>query len=166
MRDNTAFRTWLFAFVATTIMVVMCIAYVDRPVAVFFDRHLRHTVAWDWLNRALAPLDLAVVMALLFLLGCDLGCVRALASFMDSNAPALLLGRDVGNRSRHHLQAHFRSRLARSGVHSEPPLRVSPPARRSALGIVPLRNGGDLRCDRIGSLDRDAALASYRCGDR
>jgi len=70
MRDNTAFRTWLFAFVATTIMVVMCIAYVDRPVAVFFDRHLRHTVAWDWLNRALAPLDLAVVMALLFLLGC------------------------------------------------------------------------------------------------
>jgi membrane-associated phospholipid phosphatase len=70
MSDNAAFRTWLFAFAVTVIVVVICIAYVDRPVATFFDGHLRHTAAWVWLARALAPLDVAVVMALLFLLAC------------------------------------------------------------------------------------------------
>jgi membrane-associated phospholipid phosphatase len=70
MSDDTAFRTWLFALVATTVLVMLCIANVDRPVALFVDRHLRHTVAWVCLSRALAPLDLVVVTALLFLLGC------------------------------------------------------------------------------------------------
>jgi membrane-associated phospholipid phosphatase len=70
MSDNIAFRTWVLAFAATTIAVVVCIAYVDRPVALFFDAHFRYTTAWDWLNRALAPLDLVVLLALLFLLGC------------------------------------------------------------------------------------------------
>jgi len=70
MSDNIAFRNWLFAFAATAIAVVVCIAYVDRPVAEFFDGHLRHTATRVWLDRALAPLGLAVVMALLFLFGC------------------------------------------------------------------------------------------------
>jgi membrane-associated phospholipid phosphatase len=70
MNDNAALRKWLFAFAATAIAVAVCIAYVDRPVAEFFNGHLRHTTAWVWLDRALAPLDLAVVMALLFLFGC------------------------------------------------------------------------------------------------
>ena len=70
MSDDAAFQTWLFAFGATTVVVVVCIAYVDRPVALFFDGHLRRTAAWVWLSRALAPLDLVVIMALLFLLGC------------------------------------------------------------------------------------------------
>ena len=70
MRNNIAFRNWLLAFAATAIAVVGCIAYIDRRVAEFFDGHLRHTTTWVWLDRALAPLDLAVVTALLFLLGC------------------------------------------------------------------------------------------------
>lgn len=68
MSHDAAFRTWLFAFGATTVAVVVCIAYVDRPVALFFDGHLRHTAAWVWLSRALAPLDLVIITALLFLL--------------------------------------------------------------------------------------------------
>lgn len=70
MSDNIVFRNWLFAFAATAIAVVACIAYVDRPVAEFFDGHLRHTTTWVWLDRALAPLDLVVVTAFLFLFGC------------------------------------------------------------------------------------------------
>ena len=70
MSGNIAFRNWLFALAAMAVAVVACIAYIDRPVAEFFDRHLRHTPAWVWLDRALAPLDLVVVTALLFLLGC------------------------------------------------------------------------------------------------
>lgn len=70
MSDNAAFRIWLFSFAATTIAVVLCIAYVDRPVAIFFGAHITHTAAWIWFSRALAPLDLVVVMALMFLLGC------------------------------------------------------------------------------------------------
>jgi membrane-associated phospholipid phosphatase len=69
MRDNVALRIWSFAFAATAIAVVVCIAYIDRPVAEFFDTHLRHTTTWVWLDRALAPLDIVVVAALLFLFG-------------------------------------------------------------------------------------------------
>jgi hypothetical protein len=36
MTDNAAFRTWLYAFAATVVAVVLCIAYVDRSVARFF----------------------------------------------------------------------------------------------------------------------------------
>jgi membrane-associated phospholipid phosphatase len=86
MSDNAAFRTWLFAFAAATIVVVICIAYVDRPVATFFDAHLRHAAAWVWLSRALAPLDFVVMMALLFLLGCGIWVVsgRPLSSWTQT----------------------------------------------------------------------------------
>jgi membrane-associated phospholipid phosphatase len=70
MVNRTAFRNWLFAFAATVVAVVVCVAYVDRFVAEFLERHFRHTLAWGWLSRALAPLDVVVVVALLFLLGC------------------------------------------------------------------------------------------------
>jgi len=70
MSEKIAFRIWLLAFVATAVAVVVCIAYVDRPVAQFFDAHLRRTTAWVWLDRALAPLDFFVLLALLFLLSC------------------------------------------------------------------------------------------------
>jgi len=70
MSGNIAFKNWLFAFAATEISVVASIAYIDRPVAEFFEGHLRHTPAWVWIDRALAPLDLVVVAALLFLFAC------------------------------------------------------------------------------------------------
>jgi membrane-associated phospholipid phosphatase len=50
--------------------VVVCVAYVDRPVALFVDGRLRRTEVWLWLSRALGPLDLVVILALAFLLGC------------------------------------------------------------------------------------------------
>src|SRR5580700_3545994 len=84
---------------------------------------------------------------------------------MDANAAALLLGWNVGSSSRHHLQTHPWSRWARSGVYSEPSLRLSSAARRAALGIVPLGDSGGLRRNCLGSLDRSAAFASDRCGD-
>jgi membrane-associated phospholipid phosphatase len=63
-------------------MVGVCIAYVDRPAAEFFETHLRHTAAWVWMARALAPLDLTVAIALLFVLGCVIragsGCLLPL----------------------------------------------------------------------------------------
>ncbi len=72
MRNRTELRNWFLAFAATAIMVVVCIAYVDRPAAEFFDAHLRHTAAWTWIDRALAPLDLTVAIALLFVFGCGI----------------------------------------------------------------------------------------------
>ena len=72
MNSKAALRNWFLAFAATSIMVVVCIAYVDRPAADFFDAHLRHTAAWTWIIRALAPLDLTVAIALLFVIGCGI----------------------------------------------------------------------------------------------
>jgi membrane-associated phospholipid phosphatase len=68
MNDNTSFRNWLLTFAVTVIVVLVCMAYVDRPGAEFFDAHVRHTASWVWLDRSLRPLDAAVVLALLFLL--------------------------------------------------------------------------------------------------
>jgi membrane-associated phospholipid phosphatase len=70
MSDNATFRNWLFALAVTTIAVVLCIVYVDRPVAEFCDAHVRRTSAWIWLGRGLAPFNFIVVIALLFLLAC------------------------------------------------------------------------------------------------
>jgi len=70
MSDNAAFRNWLIAFAATLLAIAACIAFVDRPVAEFFNAHFRHTTAWVWLDRSLDPLNLVVLMALLFLFGC------------------------------------------------------------------------------------------------
>ena len=79
MNRNAALRNWLFAFASTAILVAACIAYVDRPVAEFFDVHLRRTTAWVWIDRALAPLDLVVVIAVLLAFGCGIwarsGCL-------------------------------------------------------------------------------------------
>jgi membrane-associated phospholipid phosphatase len=72
MRNRTDIRNWFLAFAATAIMVVLCIAYVDRPAAEFSDLYLRHTAAWTWIDRALAPLDLTVAVALLFVFGCGI----------------------------------------------------------------------------------------------
>jgi membrane-associated phospholipid phosphatase len=70
MSGKALLRNWCLTFAATAIMVGVCIAYVDRPAAEFFDAHLRPTTAWVWMARALAPLDLTVAIALLFVLAC------------------------------------------------------------------------------------------------
>jgi membrane-associated phospholipid phosphatase len=67
---NNALRRWLLTFAAMVVLVLLCMAYVDRPMAEFLERHVRHTEARIWVRRALAPFDLFVVAALFFLLGC------------------------------------------------------------------------------------------------
>jgi len=72
MTNQTAFRRWLFALALCAIAVVLCAVYLDRPIALFFEARFRHTDLWVWLNHALAPLDLVVIIALFFLLACGI----------------------------------------------------------------------------------------------
>jgi membrane-associated phospholipid phosphatase len=67
---NRIFRIWLGGLGATTFAVVVCIAYIDRPVAEVLDRQFRHTQGWIWLDLALRPLAAAVLLSLLFLFAC------------------------------------------------------------------------------------------------
>jgi membrane-associated phospholipid phosphatase len=70
MTREAAFRYWLLAFALCVSTVAICIAYVDRPLALFFDASVRHSELWMWLNRALAPFDLVVGAALICFLAC------------------------------------------------------------------------------------------------
>ncbi len=70
MKASHAFRNWLIAGAVTVIATLVCVAYIDRPLAEFFDLHVRHTVVWNGLYAALFPLGLVPVVAMLFLFGC------------------------------------------------------------------------------------------------
>jgi membrane-associated phospholipid phosphatase len=70
MNANHAFRNWLLAAAATVIATPVCVAYLDRPLAEYFDLHVRHTDFWNGLYSALFPLGLVPVAAMLFLFGC------------------------------------------------------------------------------------------------
>jgi len=72
MNHNLALRNWLLAFAATAIVVEVCFVFIDRPVAEFMEQHVRHTVTWIWITRALAPVASVVLLALVFILGCGL----------------------------------------------------------------------------------------------
>jgi membrane-associated phospholipid phosphatase len=67
---NRVFRNWLIAAAATVILTLVCVAYLDRPLAQFFDLHLRHTPVWNGLYAALFPLGLVPVAAMLCLFAC------------------------------------------------------------------------------------------------
>jgi membrane-associated phospholipid phosphatase len=66
------FRRWLLTLALCVSAVLLCVSYVDRPAAEFFNAHVRHTNLWRWLDHSLAPFVLVPVVALLFLL--TLGC--------------------------------------------------------------------------------------------
>jgi len=70
MGHGNAFRAWLLAFAATVVAVGVCMAYVDRPVASFFESHFRQSALWNGIDLALSPIALVVVAALFFLLAC------------------------------------------------------------------------------------------------
>jgi membrane-associated phospholipid phosphatase len=68
---------WLIAFAICVTLILICVVYVDRPSAEFFERHFRHTQGWVWLNRAFMPLNGVVVLAFCFVLGCGAWRVSA-----------------------------------------------------------------------------------------
>lgn len=70
MGDRNAFRTLLSAFLATVIATIVCVFWIDRPVADLVEQHLRHTPFWNAVAIALSPISLLVLAALFFLLGC------------------------------------------------------------------------------------------------
>jgi membrane-associated phospholipid phosphatase len=60
-------RIWILGLLICVLLGSLSIAYVDRPVADFLERNYRHTEVWFVLDRALKPLSLVAVLALLFL---------------------------------------------------------------------------------------------------
>jgi membrane-associated phospholipid phosphatase len=67
-----AFRIWLLTLALSAISILLCIGYIDRPAAEFFNAHVRPYAVWDWLNYLLAPLVIIPIAALLFQFGA--GC--------------------------------------------------------------------------------------------
>jgi len=66
--------------------VPVCICYLDRPAAEFFNAHVRPYSAWIWLNRLLATLVIIPLAALLFQFGAGLWALfgRRLASWAQT----------------------------------------------------------------------------------
>jgi membrane-associated phospholipid phosphatase len=76
MDDKNQLRPWLLAFLATIIAVVVCVIWIDRPVADFVELHLRHTAFWIVVAAALSPISILILAALLFLLSCGAWLLR------------------------------------------------------------------------------------------
>jgi membrane-associated phospholipid phosphatase len=76
----------LFVLALSAISVLLCIFYVDRPAAEFFNAHVRPSAVWTRLNSLLAPLVVIPVAALLFQFGAGLWllCGRRLASWTST----------------------------------------------------------------------------------
>jgi membrane-associated phospholipid phosphatase len=70
MTGEAAFRYWLVALALCAAAVEFCIAFVDRPLALFFDARVRHRELWFWLDLGLRPFPLAVVVAAFYLSAC------------------------------------------------------------------------------------------------
>lgn len=70
IRKRGTTRAWLTAFAICVAAVLLCIRYVDRPLAEFFDAHFRHTQAWFLVDRAFVAVNGFVLLALFFVFGC------------------------------------------------------------------------------------------------
>ncbi len=69
---RAASRWWGYLLVVCTSATLVCIAYVDRPVATFVGAHLRGTAFWTWLQRALLVPPLVLVIGAIAGVGCGL----------------------------------------------------------------------------------------------
>jgi membrane-associated phospholipid phosphatase len=69
MDQNIAHRRLLPALALGAVSAPVCIWYVDRAAAEFFNSYVRPYPVWAWLNRLLAPLVVIPVAALLFEFG-------------------------------------------------------------------------------------------------
>ena len=75
MLPKTPFSRWLTMLALGTVIVVLCIAYVDRPVVDFFEPLMWQT-AWVFINRILRVLVALVGLAVFWLLGCGVYRLR------------------------------------------------------------------------------------------
>lgn len=66
-KTRASFRIWTIFLIASAILTVLSIAYIDRPLATFFDERFRDTYAWNVLYWSLQPSGAVVVVALFFL---------------------------------------------------------------------------------------------------
>jgi membrane-associated phospholipid phosphatase len=71
----------------TTPAVGLCMGYVDRPIAQVLETTIRHTQQWLWLNRAIYPIPLVVIGALVFLLSCGAWLISGRKLGSGSEAP-------------------------------------------------------------------------------
>src|SRR5207302_5781356 len=58
-------KRWLLALAACATAVLVCMAYVDRPVADYVQQYIRHTAFFDWTSRALGLLAIALILMLI-----------------------------------------------------------------------------------------------------
>lgn len=89
MTSSATFRSWLLALILCATAVVVSITYVDRPLALWLDAHVRHTEFWTILNHALYPFLLVVIVAFLFLLGCGIWRMRGRPLPLWTSVPLL-----------------------------------------------------------------------------
>ncbi|HEX9943405.1 MAG TPA: phosphatase PAP2 family protein [Thermoanaerobaculia bacterium] len=62
-------RRYPLAFLLCTALVIVSIAWIDRPVADYAFAHFRDTALARWISRGLGPLRLIVPLAILWLAG-------------------------------------------------------------------------------------------------
>jgi membrane-associated phospholipid phosphatase len=65
-------RRWLMMFAVCGAAVLVCMAYVDRPVADYVQTHLRQTALFAWTSRALGLLAIALILMLVVLFAAGL----------------------------------------------------------------------------------------------
>lgn len=69
-------RGFLIAFVVCMVLVALCIAFVDRPVAEYVDAHVVGTALGGWIEAVLRPLEGLALIALLGLLADGVRAMR------------------------------------------------------------------------------------------
>lgn len=86
MRNDLTYRRLLLLLALCGFSVLVCIFYLDRPAAEFFNAYVRPYAVWTWLNRLLAPLVVIPVAALLFQFSAGLWllCGRRLTSWAQT----------------------------------------------------------------------------------
>jgi membrane-associated phospholipid phosphatase len=86
MPHDLAYRRFLPALALCAGSVLVCVYYLDRPAAEYFNAHVRPFAVWTWLNRLLAPLIVIPVAALFFQFAAGLWLLlgRRLASWTQA----------------------------------------------------------------------------------
>jgi membrane-associated phospholipid phosphatase len=89
MDNRRSFQYWLLGLAICIVSVIVCVIYVDRPVAEFVNRNLRPTAIFLMFGRALRPLIVVVPIGLLYLVGS--GCWVIAGRRLSSWTRTLLL---------------------------------------------------------------------------